>query len=128
MKKAFLIAGVALTLSLVLIMALNYVVYSDRLMESSVQQRMLIDHVDNRATDVYRIVHDSALDAKNESLAPAAIQSRVDSSLAAAKAYMAQEGLTFTYSFSAVDATHIAGNYTIDASGFHKVVSFSQSY
>ncbi|NYZ79845.1 hypothetical protein H0N95_01175, partial [Candidatus Micrarchaeota archaeon] len=65
-RKGFLITGVAILLGLTLIVALNYLVLSQKITDSSSLERITIDRTNNRAVDVYRVIDSSASDAKVE--------------------------------------------------------------
>ena len=130
MKKAFLIAGVALTISLVLMMAVNYVVYSQRLVESSVQQRVMIDHMSNRATDVNRIIQDVVNDVRIESGSPPGqnlvnLNNKMSVIMPQINSSLKSEGITFNYDLKTT-ANELTLNMNFSSGEMFKSVNIVQ--
>lgn len=126
MKKGFLITGVAVIICLTLVVALNYVIHSQKITDSSSLERMTIDRTNNRAVDVYRVIGEAAADAKADA-GCAEIDARLTSVLSQSQTMLASEGITMTYAKSVASCT-VNVNYTLDSPSLHKTTVFSKSY
>lgn len=101
--KGFLTAGIAIVMAMVLIIAANYVLSANKELDSSSYRKMMIDKVNYRATDVYRIYKDVGCVEANITTATSAISSALST-----------EGLTIA------STTTCPITFTIEAPGITK--------